>query len=561
MPKSTSKAAQERELLLLHAINAYKTGQVPSLRSAADIYKVPFSTLQSRFHGRASRAESTKRLKLTEDEEQTLISWIISLAYRGYPPKPAIVTDSANALLQLRNGGLVGKNWVSRFVQRTEEVRIITSRRYDFHRARTEDPEVIQDHFQRLQQLIIEYGVLPEDIYNMDEIGFLKGDTGRTKVVTSSDGPRWLVSPGNREWTTVIEAISWAGNGIPAMVINKGKLFLNIWFDEALGVPPEWLMGDSVNGWTNDRLGLIWLTEVFHKHTKNHIMGVYRLLIMDGHGSHCTHAFEDFARQNNIIPFYLPAHSSHITQPLDVGVFSVVKRRYRERVQELIRNGQTHVDYTDFLKLYKDVRPEAITQSNVFSAFEATGVVPLNPSRVLDKLVIRVNPQSMQQATTPDTSSISSLSNTPLKIRSINKREGYLHQRQIESNRRSDSPSSRIVSKMAKAAKMLLQEAQLLKEENQRLRVTNNDLSRKRSRNVKRFTSKLTSKEAITVAEGREINHQLKEANQGGGEPSTSASQATPRRCTLCRQPGHTRNRCLAAPGSPQVVNSSTDLQ
>jgi len=62
-----------------------------------------------------------------------------------------------------------------------------------------EDPEVIQRHFQYLIQTITTYGILPQDIYNMDEIGFLKDDIGRAKVVTSSDGPRWLVSPGNRD--------------------------------------------------------------------------------------------------------------------------------------------------------------------------------------------------------------------------------------------------------------------------------------------------------------------------------------------------------------------------
>jgi len=78
---------------------------------------------------------------------------------------------------------------------------------------------------------------------------------------------------------------------------------------------------------------------------------------MDGHGSHYTHRFKELAQQNYIIPFWLPAHSSDLTQPLDVAVFSSIKQRYRQGVQELIRAGQTHVDITNFLKIYTQIRP------------------------------------------------------------------------------------------------------------------------------------------------------------------------------------------------------------
>jgi len=133
----------------------------------------------------------------------------------------------------------------------------------------------------------------------------------------------------------VIEAISAANHGIPAMVINKGKVHLNIWFDAHLGVPEDWVIAYSNNGWTGDNLGLIWLQKVFIPAIEGRVIGIWSLLVMNGHGSHCTCQFEEIARQNYIVPFWLPAHSSHITQPLDVGVFSSVKQRYRRGVQDL----------------------------------------------------------------------------------------------------------------------------------------------------------------------------------------------------------------------------------
>jgi len=52
----------------------------------------------------------------------------------------------------------------------------------------------------------------------------------------------------------------------------------------------------------------------------------YRLLICDGHGSHCTSPFLKCAIENKIVIFVLISHSSHLTQPLDLSIFGPLKR-------------------------------------------------------------------------------------------------------------------------------------------------------------------------------------------------------------------------------------------
>ena len=51
--------------------------------------------------------------------------------------------------------------------------------------------------------------------------------------------------------------------------------------------------------------------------------GEWRMLVMDGHSSHLTIEFVDYCYRPNvkISVFLLPAHSIHILQPLDIGVF------------------------------------------------------------------------------------------------------------------------------------------------------------------------------------------------------------------------------------------------
>ena len=45
------------------------------------------------------------------------------------------------------------------------------------------------------------------------------------------------------------------------------------------------------------------------------------LLVLDGHGSHITIDVIEYARENKIHMLCLPSHTSHVLQPLDVGVF------------------------------------------------------------------------------------------------------------------------------------------------------------------------------------------------------------------------------------------------
>ena len=163
----------------------------------------------------------------------------------------------------------------------------------------------------------------------MDEIGFLRGDISTAKVVTAADGPKYYIQPGDRDQITVIKCINTAKRCIPAIIITKGKVFQNIQFNKDAGLLDNQVIAYSETGWSNDRLGYIWLIEVFNPYTKQHSPGAKQLLIIDRHNSHYLEPFETYTRNNNIIPLQLPSHSSHILQPLDIAYFSVIKKRYR----------------------------------------------------------------------------------------------------------------------------------------------------------------------------------------------------------------------------------------
>jgi hypothetical protein len=86
----------------------------------------------------------------------------------------------------------------------------------------------------------------------------------------------------------------------------------------------------------------------------------------------------------------MPAHSSHILQPLDVVCFSPLKRKYSQRVRDLARRRVFHIDKEGFLPAFRDAFFDVFTKENCQKAFEASGLVPTNAQVVIDRLEVRL---------------------------------------------------------------------------------------------------------------------------------------------------------------------------
>jgi hypothetical protein len=194
----------------------------------------------------------------------------------------------------------VGEKWVYNYIQRRPELKSRFSRRYDYQRALQEDPKISQEWFDLVQITIQQYGILTDDIYNFDETGFAMGLCATHKVVTRSEyyGRRSVLQPGNHEWVTAIESISASGWALPPTLIFKSKQYNQAWFKD---LPYDWRVEVSVNGWTSDEISLRWLQKHFIPSTNNRTHGRYRLLVLDGHGSHLTPEFDRICADHDTV--------------------------------------------------------------------------------------------------------------------------------------------------------------------------------------------------------------------------------------------------------------------
>lgn len=92
-------------------------------------------------------------------------------------------------------------------------------------------------------------------------------------------------------------------------------------------------------GWTNNDIGLAWLTQVFDRYTKQKARQNYCLLIVDGHGSHLTRDFLEYCYQNRIIVAILPPHSTQTLQPLDVVCFKSLSFNYSKALSNYLQES------------------------------------------------------------------------------------------------------------------------------------------------------------------------------------------------------------------------------
>ena len=537
-------SSNERYMTL--ALQALENDPKLSIRKAAKLYKVSRMTLTRRQRGDPSQAETiVKSRKLTNLEEESLIQRIIQLDSQGFPVRIHSVEDMANLLRRERDASPVGKNWAKNFIRRQPELRTRQTRSYDNQRALCEDPRKIQDWFTLVANFMAKFGIRVEDIYNFDETGFLMGILGTTTVVTSSDRttkPK-LVQPGNREWVTVIQGINSQGWAVPPFIIFKGKWHLGSWYEEQ-HLPAGWRIAVSENGWTTNELTLEWLKH-FEKFTRTKKVGGYRLLILDGHESHHSSEFEEYCRTNNILTLCMPAHSSHLLQPLDIGCFGPLKKAYSRQIENLVRSRITYIAKESFIPAFIEAFRATMTKENIQGGFRGAGLVPYDPEVVISKLDIKLS-TPIPENSRPSTSH-SWVSKTPQTTKDASSQTTLIKEKIVRHQGSSPTPILEAMDLFAKGTAKVMQENILLKTEVERLQQANNELSRRRRTKRQRIQQggTLDLQDIQELETQNDVQGQIR-TEEGQSRGKKRQGESYNRRCGGCGQTGHNKRTCQA---------------
>jgi hypothetical protein len=376
----------------LAALDSLKPGECLNYTATAKKFGIGRDALSRRHRGiQGSREQQYgNQQNLSPVQESHLIEYVDRLCERGLPPTKRMIRNFAQEIAQK----YVGNNWIDRFLKR-HNIDIYTRWASGMEKERKEADSAFKYalYFKLLERKLEEYKIQPRLIYNMDEKGFLIGKLSKMKRIFTQRtweerGIKQMIEDGNREWVTVIGCICADGTWHPPTCIYKGTsgYLRENWIEGFDPVKYDCDFTTSPTGWTNDDLGYKWLLK-FNERTKKKARQAYRLLILDGHGSHVTMKFINFCDMNRIILGIYPPHSTHTLQPLDVALFRPLSQAYSERLTAWIAKteGFSNIQKRHFFTLFWPAWNDSFTEENILSGFESTGINPFNPQRVITK--------------------------------------------------------------------------------------------------------------------------------------------------------------------------------
>ena len=163
--------------------------------------------------------------------------------------------------------------------------------------------------------------------------------------------------------------------------------------------------------------GVEWLKKCFEPATWDKTNGEFRLLIWDGHDSHILAEFIHHCIANDIVLMLLSPHSSHLMQPLDVGVFFPLKHTMGSFLDRIYRTGISRIQKMEWFECLIKAWAKAVNKKNTEGGWRGASIYPMDSLKVIDK----VSKSIIQRPNTPSSQSetASSFENVLLKGSSI----------------------------------------------------------------------------------------------------------------------------------------------
>ena len=376
-PKKVNRPLNYRtwnELNMREAIDAVNMQGMP-VSKAATLYGIPRSTLNNHCCGRVlPGAKSGRPTMLSSTEEQDLVQFLLSSAKIGCPRTRAEVITMVERMLIVRGDPekqTVTLGWWNKFSKQHPELVLRTPSTLSFSRASASTSECINCYFDVLEKVLDDNDLYdqPSLIFNMDKTGFPLDPSPLKTIHERGEKNPISVTSGSKLQVTVVACVSASGQTIPPLIIWKRNTMSP---DMAVGEIPGTQYGFSDSGWMMSKLFDSWFRKHFMRYAP---VSRPLLLLLDGHSSHYCPDTLKLAAENDIIILALPPNTTHLTQPLDKGVFGPFKTHWKRVCHDFQVSHPGHiVNYYNFCSLFSKAWIESMTSVNIMAGFETTGI-------------------------------------------------------------------------------------------------------------------------------------------------------------------------------------------
>jgi hypothetical protein len=352
-----------------------------SLKKAAKFYNIPRTTLMDQTKKQRTFRESPavtlgRAPDLPPDVEQSMANSLKVMEKWGMGLTKQQFLDevqkhvSMNKISTRFTNNRPGEDWWFGFKKRNNISLKKPERLENLRAVQQADPFIILGFYDLLQKTAEELDILdkPECWFNLDETSFCR-DPGSLKIAGAKGSPATRRTGGNgRDNTTVLACVNASGEKLPPLVVFSGKNTWSSWLP--VQDHPDACFSATKKGWMTADLFYNWFRDVFLPQVKEKA-----LLILDGHGSHLSLALAKLASEKNVTILKLPAHASHVLQPLDRVIFKGLKSSYE---QKLVNWQRAHpgdvLSRPGLVKILCQIWETYLTPSLIQKSFQATGI-------------------------------------------------------------------------------------------------------------------------------------------------------------------------------------------
>lgn len=373
VPRLIKKRKLYAKEALQAAYKAVKDSNI-SVNAAAKQYGVPLTTLRDRVDGRIS-IDTTRPgppLLLAKDEEAEIVQFLHAMARYGYRytrlELGEIATDQAveKGKKNPRANGLTTK-WVDNFISRWPSIRELSCK----FKNKADAEHTVRTYFDEIKKIIDKHRLLDKTdrIFNIMEIGLVT-EHGVSNHSASKSGQ----NVDSASYTTMLACGSVSGKVMaPFFVYQAPRLRPEM----MRGLPDNVNAAVSENGKCTPQIFRRYLNEHFLPQTQRTRDSEPILVLMDGSRSHVFVSLAEWGRSNNVIFSFIPAHTTHLLQPLEVECAEKIQQKYENNCRRYLKNySGPFINRNSVGELACNAYLRVITRHSLVHSFKKAGVYP-----------------------------------------------------------------------------------------------------------------------------------------------------------------------------------------
>lgn len=277
-----------------------------------------------------------------------------------------------------------GRDWANNFLERNKDILAVRMCQNIKHSHASVSRTTISQYFDNLFNTLER--IASSNILNYDETN-LTDDPGRRKITTKR-GTKYPERIMNQSKTSNSVMFAGIADGIllPPFTVYKAKTISDSWRTNG---PKGSRYASSISGWFDSYSFDDWIRSIAIPYLRK--LPGRKILIGDNLSSHIFTNAIQMCKDQNISFVFLPANSTHLTQPLDVAFFRPLKCHWR-KILETWKKGEgkdeCSVPKDRFSRLLNCLMKAMSKNSsaNLKAGFMKCGIYPLNRDKVLDML-------------------------------------------------------------------------------------------------------------------------------------------------------------------------------